>query len=181
MLARLHAAVLPEPLRTLLPAESYARHQDTARRVLAAAGAEYPDGSVQSALAGLIRERFGQIEQVFTRARRLGEQVRRLQIPCAVCHADIHAANILEDASGRLWVIDWEGLMLAPPERDLFYWRDSEHWPSFQEGYASNREIVEDLIVAAHGEARRKAEALLQEKMQALTGGLPLPPGMKLF
>ena len=43
------------------------------------------------------------------------------------------------------------------------------------------KEIVEDLVVAAHGEARRKAEALLQEKMQALTGGLPLPPGMKLF
>lgn len=43
------------------------------------------------------------------------------------------------------------------------------------------KEIVEDLIVAAHGEARRKAEALLQEKMQGLTGGLPLPPGLKLF
>ncbi len=42
-------------------------------------------------------------------------------------------------------------------------------------------EVVEDLFVAAHGEARRKAEALLQEKMQALTGGLPLPPGLKLF
>ena len=43
------------------------------------------------------------------------------------------------------------------------------------------KEIVEDLIVAAHTEARRKAEALLQEKMKSLTGGLPLPPGMKLF
>jgi DNA-binding YbaB/EbfC family protein len=41
------------------------------------------------------------------------------------------------------------------------------------------REIVEDLVVAAHAEARRKAEALLQEKMKALTGGLPLPPGLK--
>jgi nucleoid-associated protein EbfC len=44
-----------------------------------------------------------------------------------------------------------------------------------------DKEIVEDLIVAAHADARRKAEALLQEKMQQLTGGLPLPPGMKLF
>ena len=30
-------------------------------------------------------------------------------------------------------------------------------------------------------DARRKAEALLAEKMKGLTGGLPLPPGMKLF
>jgi nucleoid-associated protein EbfC len=43
------------------------------------------------------------------------------------------------------------------------------------------KEITEDLIVAAHADARRKAEALLQEKMKSLTGGLPLPPGLKLF
>jgi len=43
------------------------------------------------------------------------------------------------------------------------------------------KEITEDLIVAAHADARRKAEAQLQEKMKSLTGGLPLPPGLKLF
>jgi nucleoid-associated protein EbfC len=46
---------------------------------------------------------------------------------------------------------------------------------------AEEREIAEDLIVAAHADARRKAEVLLQEKMKELTGGLPLPPGLKLF
>jgi len=45
----------------------------------------------------------------------------------------------------------------------------------------AEKEIVEDLIVAAHADARRKAEALLQEKMKTVTGGLPLPPGLKLF
>jgi nucleoid-associated protein EbfC len=43
------------------------------------------------------------------------------------------------------------------------------------------KKIVEDLIIAAHADARRKLEAMLQEKMQALTGGLPLPSGLKLF
>jgi nucleoid-associated protein EbfC len=43
------------------------------------------------------------------------------------------------------------------------------------------REILEDLIVAAHADARRKLETMLAEKMQAMTGGLPLPPGLKLF
>ena len=44
----------------------------------------------------------------------------------------------------------------------------------------SEKEILEDLLVAAHADARRKAEAVLQEKMKAVTGGLPLPPGMNL-
>jgi DNA-binding YbaB/EbfC family protein len=43
------------------------------------------------------------------------------------------------------------------------------------------KEIIEDLIVAAHADARRKAEVLLQEKMKSVAGGLPLPPGLKLF
>lgn len=42
-------------------------------------------------------------------------------------------------------------------------------------------EIVEDLIVAAHNDAKQKAEAAMAEKIQALTGGLSLPPGLKLF
>jgi hypothetical protein len=43
------------------------------------------------------------------------------------------------------------------------------------------KEILEDLLVAAHADARRKLETLLQERMQSLTGGLQLPPGLKLF
>ncbi len=42
----------------------------------------------------------------------------------------------------------------------------------------SEKEILEDLLVAAHADARRKAEEVLQERMKALTGGLKLPPGM---
>jgi len=42
-------------------------------------------------------------------------------------------------------------------------------------------EVVEDLLLAAFQDAKGKAEAALQQKMQEVTGGLPLPPGLKLF
>ena len=45
---------------------------------------------------------------------------------------------------------------------------------------ADEKEILEDLIVAAHADARRKAEGVMEEKMKGLTAGLELPPGMKL-
>jgi nucleoid-associated protein EbfC len=44
----------------------------------------------------------------------------------------------------------------------------------------TEKEILEDLIVAAHADARRKAEVVMQEKMKAVTGGLSLPPGLGL-
>ncbi len=43
-----------------------------------------------------------------------------------------------------------------------------------------DREILEDLLVAAHNDARRKAEDAMQDKMKTLTGGLSLPPGLGL-
>lgn len=42
-------------------------------------------------------------------------------------------------------------------------------------------EIVEDLLVAAVADAKAKVEAQVQSKMSEVTGGLPLPPGLKLF
>ncbi|MGH6801947.1 MAG: YbaB/EbfC family nucleoid-associated protein [Methyloceanibacter sp.] len=42
-------------------------------------------------------------------------------------------------------------------------------------------EILEDLLVAAHNDAKAKVEEAMKEKMKGLTGGLPLPPGLKLF
>jgi len=42
------------------------------------------------------------------------------------------------------------------------------------------KDMLEDLVAAAFNDALRKAEATAQEKMSAVTAGLPLPPGMKL-
>ncbi len=43
------------------------------------------------------------------------------------------------------------------------------------------KEILEDLIVAAMNDARGKAERAMQSRMEEVTKGLPLPPGLKLF
>jgi DNA-binding YbaB/EbfC family protein len=45
---------------------------------------------------------------------------------------------------------------------------------------ADEKEIVEDLILTAHEDARKKGERLIEDKMKSVTAGLPLPPGMKL-
>ena len=44
----------------------------------------------------------------------------------------------------------------------------------------ADTEMLEDLIVAAHTNAKQKLEAATAEEMQKVTGGLQLPPGMKL-
>ena len=48
-------------------------------------------------------------------------------------------------------------------------------------GNADEKEILEDLIVAAMNDARGKAERAAEARMSEMTKGLPLPPGLKLF
>ena len=43
------------------------------------------------------------------------------------------------------------------------------------------KEILEDLIIAAHADAMTKNARVMEEKMKSATAGLPIPPGMKLF
>ena len=50
--------------------------------------------------------------------------------------------------------------------------------PSLMTG--DDREVLEDLIVAAHADAKQKVEAMMAEEMQKATAGMSLPPGMKL-
>jgi DNA-binding YbaB/EbfC family protein len=45
---------------------------------------------------------------------------------------------------------------------------------------ADEKEIVEDLVVTAHEDARKKVERLAEDRMRAVTGGLSLPAGFKL-
>ena len=40
-------------------------------------------------------------------------------------------------------------------------------------------DVLEDLIIAAHADAKGKSEAEMQRKMSEVTAGLPIPPGMK--
>ncbi|MDB5316723.1 MAG: YbaB/EbfC family nucleoid-associated protein [Rhodospirillales bacterium] len=45
---------------------------------------------------------------------------------------------------------------------------------------ADDREVLEDLLLAAHADAKQKVEAMMAEEMQKATAGMNLPPGMKL-
>jgi DNA-binding YbaB/EbfC family protein len=45
---------------------------------------------------------------------------------------------------------------------------------------SEDKEVLEDLIVAAHTQAKARAADLMQEQMKSLTGGMPLPDGFKM-
>ncbi len=60
-------------------------------------------------------EIIGQLE----RLHHLQHAVRGLQAPFVLCHTDMGGDNLLVDERGQLWVLDWDGATMAPPEHDL--------------------------------------------------------------
>jgi hypothetical protein len=98
------------------------------------------------------------------------KQAQELQGRMAEMQAEMERARIEGRSGGGLVVLTMNGKDdLAGVRIDPSLLRSEEV------------EILEDLVVAAHNDAKAKVERLMQEKMQSLTGGLPLPPGMKLF
>jgi spectinomycin phosphotransferase len=71
------------------------------------------------ALRSLVLSRCREIEAQIERLAGLQERLRALDGPFVLCHEDMGGSNMLVDDSGLLYVLDWDGVQLAPPEFDL--------------------------------------------------------------
>jgi len=101
------------------------------------------------------------IHTAVTTLEKLAEMLRSRTLPFVICHADLHARNLIRDPSGHVLVIDWDEVMLAPKERDFIFLR-KPHAEAFFQGYANAEidwslltyylweRVVQDLIYLAH-------------------------------
>lgn len=58
-------------------------------------------------------------------ARPIPEKPYVAALDFVLCHADFHDANLLIDPTGRLFIVDWDEIILAPKERDLVFVTDT--------------------------------------------------------
>lgn len=70
-------------------------------------------------LRDLVLPRRADIDAQLERLHGLRRAVRRSAGPFVLCHTDMGGDNLLVDRDGRLWLLDWDDAVVAPPEHDL--------------------------------------------------------------
>jgi spectinomycin phosphotransferase len=117
-----HNSGLQTQFRDVLPHESFALPSAAlVRRMLALPDNVLDGGPAGGRVGSWWRAQSDRIRGVLARAEELGEQLRTMTFGHVLCHADIHAANILVGEDGAIWLIDWDGPLIAPRERDLLF------------------------------------------------------------
>jgi spectinomycin phosphotransferase len=140
----IHTTDVPPALGRHIPRETYApRWRDMVREFLARAEDTPFADPVAAELAAFLRAKRATIADLVGRAERLGDALRARSPASVLCHADIHAGNVLLAADGALYIVDWDTLIFAPKERDLMFvgggvgdvWRDAREGALFYQGY----------------------------------------------
>ncbi len=121
-LRRIHDAALPPALAGFVRRETFApRWRGRLAELLDLAAAAEFDDPAAAAMAALLNRRRREIQELIDHAGRLGEGLRSKSGHFVLCHSDLHAGNLVLDADGRLFIVDWDQPILAPRERDLMY------------------------------------------------------------
>ena len=130
---------------------------------------ERRDGNVyERALRSSWTAHQGVIHIAVSSLEKLALALQRRSGPYVLCHADLHQANLIRDRAGRVFVIDWDDVMLAPKERDFIFVSDppadgsaGQNTPPFFQGYGQTEidwvalayyrweRVVQDLIECA--------------------------------
>lgn len=118
---RFHALASASEIAGVVPQERFV----PGRRELMGPLEQAVDGArlsaVESDLSAFWRSHRHLIHAVVGRCDLLANQLRAAGLTFVLCHADLHSWNLLVDACKRLWIVDWDEVILAPKERDLMF------------------------------------------------------------
>jgi spectinomycin phosphotransferase len=107
------------------------------------------------------------IHTALTALEQLGAALQSRALPAVIAHADLHAANLLRDMAGHVYVLDWDEVMLAPKERNFIFIREPQA-AAFWRGYGSRAREAIDWAALTYFRWERVIQDLIEEAVQAL-------------
>lgn len=152
------------------------------------------ESAAECTLCDSWREHQATIYAIVSALEKLGSALQVRALPNVICHADLHQNNLLRGQDGRVFVIDWDDVMLAPKERDFIFVKEGagarQTLSPFFQGYGQTEidwaalayyryeRVIQDVIAYAEEACLRDdlSEETRANSVQAfqknLTGGM---------
>ena len=144
ILKTIHETVLPDTLKHIIRHEEFSFRPSwlgAIRQVHEEILNTHYVNPYRQDLAQFWRNKHDEIGAILHRALEIADMLKNRSFDFVVCHSDIHTANLMINAQGKLHVIDWDNPILAPKERDLMFTlshpmdKPNEGQRSFAQGY----------------------------------------------
>jgi spectinomycin phosphotransferase len=121
-LKSIHTAGVPSALLRGIPQETYSpQWRDSVLTFMERVETDAWHDPIAVKSAAFLKTKRGEIPDLTKRAERLAQTLQARSPELVVCQSDLHAGNILIDAKGALYIVDWDHPILAPKERDLMF------------------------------------------------------------
>jgi spectinomycin phosphotransferase len=122
VMRRIHDEPIADELVSIMRHERFVpRDAERVPRIGTELASTEPEDRFGRSLVAFWREHRGEIDRIVERTDALGPLARMRGGDRVICHADIHAWNVLVESSGELVIVDWDETVLAPRERDLMF------------------------------------------------------------
>ena len=121
MVGHLHSLTREISNQIELPIENFTKFQSEFRLIISPRNPIYQADQIVKDLLSFINVRRCELTSLVQVAEQLGANLRSREFDYVLCHGDIHEDNVLLSEKGNLYIIDWDGAILAPRERDLYF------------------------------------------------------------
>lgn len=180
----IHTADLPLALRRRIPQETFSPiYRETVKSFQVQAEKFTFTEPVAAKFAAFLKAHRRQVSRMIKRTEALGFALHARPPELVLCHADLHAGNLLLVEEGALYIIDWDNPVYAPKEHDLMHiggsalWRGANLESLFYQGYGPAQvnqaalayyryeRVIQD--IAAFGEQLLLSEAGGEDRQQS--------------
>ncbi len=121
-LKRIHTADIPSAITSTVPREKFSpQWRDIVKLFLERVRVETFDEPVAADMAAFLKTKSAETLELVERVEHFAQILKVQPTEFILCHADIHAWNLLIADNGTFYMVDWDTLIFAPKERDLMF------------------------------------------------------------
>jgi spectinomycin phosphotransferase len=174
VMRQIHEINVPFSIQAKIRRETYSPKWRQAVRSLYPLIDSEPNGDkIAIKLLAFLKKYRAALHRLVDRAEHLAQKAQDQSPQFVLCHSDLHGGNVLIDENDTLYIVDWDGPILAPKERDLMFigggvanvWNKPHEKECFYEGYGA---VEVNMTLLAYYRHERIVEDIAEYSQQLL-------------